>query len=246
MSAAVTFDFHNTLVRCDRWFELEVRTLPMVVHQKLADGRHVAGASGLTECYRALRAEIIEHGREMDAADGVRETFRRAGLPIDPTEIEAIIDAAMTEALDEAELLPGVEATVRYLKSREVRLGIVSSAVHHRFLEWALARFGVADAFEVIITSARAGYYKSRREIYDLALDALGAVAEHSVHVGDSYRFDHLASKGVGFATVWLRDPSDVEKQAGPAPDLELTTLEGAGPALWQLLECRKANSHAD
>ena len=25
---AITFDFHNTLIHCDPWFELEVRTLP--------------------------------------------------------------------------------------------------------------------------------------------------------------------------------------------------------------------------
>jgi len=28
MRSAITFDFHNTLIRCDPWFDLEVAGLP--------------------------------------------------------------------------------------------------------------------------------------------------------------------------------------------------------------------------
>jgi hypothetical protein len=31
----LTFDFHNTLANCDRWFQLEIRDLPWAVMQQL-------------------------------------------------------------------------------------------------------------------------------------------------------------------------------------------------------------------
>lgn len=246
MTAAVTFDFHNTLVRCDRWFDLEVRSLPVVVHQALFARATLTQNDALIEAYRKLRSEVIAHGREMDAVNCVAETYRRIGLSVAPTELQPIVDAVMAEALEEAELLPGVRSTLQFLRSHSVRLGIVSSAVHHLFLEWALERFDVADAFDVVVSSARAGYYKSRREIYDYALDSLGANANRSVHVGDSYRFDHLAARDIGLATVWIREPSSVGTQIGSIPDLELTTLEGAGPEILALFQSRQGNSSAD
>jgi FMN phosphatase YigB (HAD superfamily) len=152
----------------------------------------------------------------------------------------------MRDALEGAELLPGVQSTLQFLRSHSVSMGIISSAVHHSFLDWALERFNVADAFDVVVSSARAGFYKSRREIYDYALDALGARADRSVHVGDSYRFDHLAARELGLATVWIRETRAVPGQNGSQPDLELATLEGAGPEILALLQNRPGQSSAD
>lgn len=246
MSGAITFDFHNTLVRCDRWFDLEVRSLPRVVSKALAGNGYLVASDELAIAYRALRAEIIEHGRELDAVDGVAEAFRRLGATVDPAEIEPIIDATMREALAETELLPGAESTIRFLTGNGVPIGIVSSAVHHQFLEWALSKLGVAEVFDAVVSSASAGYYKSRPEIYAIALDKLGARAARSVHIGDSYRFDHLAGQSAGLATVWLRDETADWPRNGSAPNLELTTLEGAGPPLLDLFRLRQGSPGAD
>jgi FMN phosphatase YigB (HAD superfamily) len=246
VTAAITFDFHNTLVRCDAWFELEVRSLPAVVAGSLSARSDLPDAETLTTAYRGLRSEIIAHGHELDAVDGVQETFRRAGADVSPVEIRQIIDEVMAEAMEEAELLPGAESTLGYLRDCRVPLGIISSAVHHQSLVWALGRLGVAEAFTAVISSARAGYYKSRPEIYEYAMGALGAWAERSVHVGDSFRFDHLAGQRAGLATVWLRENDAEARGDGAAPDLELTTLEGAGPGILALFESRQGEPRAN
>ena len=240
MSAAITFDFHNTLVRCEKWFELEIRTLPAVVAQHLPAHASLPDAEILTSAYHGLRTEIIGHGHEVEAADGVQETFRRVGATVSPIEIRSIIDHVMAEAMEEAELLPGAKSTLRHLSDNAVPLGVVSSAVHHQSIEWALGRLGVADEFQAVISSARAGFYKSRPEIYDYALGALGARAERSVHVGDSYRFDHLAGQRAGLATVWLREARSEAVTDSVEPDLELSTLEGAGPDILALFKRRQ------
>jgi putative hydrolase of the HAD superfamily len=85
----------------------------------------------------------------------------------------------------------------------------VSSAVHHPFLDWTLARFGLGDAFTTIITSASSGFYKSRPEIYQAALRDLGVAATETIHVGDSYRFDVQGARRAGLRTVWYA-PTDV------------------------------------
>jgi FMN phosphatase YigB (HAD superfamily) len=97
-----------------------------------------------------------------------------------------------------------------------------------------------------VISSARAGYYKSRPEIYEYAMGTLGARAERSVHVGDSFRFDHLAGQRAGLATVWLREHDAEAREDGAAPDLELTTLEGAGPGILALFESRQGEPRAN
>ena len=37
MRPAITFDFHNTLIRCDPWFDLEVAGLPGEVSHALRE-----------------------------------------------------------------------------------------------------------------------------------------------------------------------------------------------------------------
>src|SRR4051794_33568920 len=79
---AVTIDFHDTIAIAPAWFALEVRQLPALVLDALADagaieapGHRLSRArmehmgprmERAAAIYRALREEIQEHGREQD------------------------------------------------------------------------------------------------------------------------------------------------------------------------------------
>ena len=65
--------------------------------------------------------------------------------------------------------------------------------------------FGIAAAFTTVVTSASAGFYKSRPEIYLHAAEQLGVVPQPMVHVGDSLRFDVGGASRAGMGTVWLQ-----------------------------------------
>jgi HAD superfamily hydrolase (TIGR01509 family) len=103
--------------------------------------------------------------------------------------------------------LPGAVETVRHLHWEGVRLGVVSSAVHHQTLIWILDRMDILNCFDSIVTSASSGFYKSTPRIYASAMAELHADPRLSVHVGDSMRWDVETAQLAGLHTVWLQTP---------------------------------------
>lgn len=240
---AVTFDFHDTLARCDRWFELEVRDLaPAYLRWRAERNGERVDPVLLDEAavaYRRLRLQIIEHGRELTAEACVARVLVELGRPADEDDIARGVERLMRDRLAEVEPVPGAIALVEALRAAGVPLGIVSSAVYHPFLDWTLTRFGLRDAFGVVTTSASAGFYKSRPEIFWQTLEALGAPAALSIHVGDSHRFDVEGARRAGMRTVWLKSSATEEPPGEPA-DLTVGGLEGLAPRLLGLLAARE------
>ena len=240
---AITFDFHNTLAACPEWFELEVRTLPSAFLRWWADNTGVADAAASADdadgCYRELRRAIMEHGNELTAEACLARVFAQMCLDVPNADIETGVAYLMREALAGASPIPGAVETVRELNEMEVPIGVVSSAVYHPFLEWTLDSFGILDAFRVVVTSASAGFYKSRPEIFLHAAQALGADPRRAVHVGDSLRYDVGGASRVGMATVWLRHDGGRHENDGITPDLTLETLVSAAAPILGVLDTR-------
>jgi HAD superfamily hydrolase (TIGR01509 family) len=241
---AITFDFHNTLAACPKWFELEVRSLPssFLDWWSKRDGQvltpeQLEVADGL---YRQLRGEIIDHGNELTAEACLDIVFEGMQLDISEDDLRMGVRHLMSEALTGATPISGAVETVQQIQLVGVPLGIVSSAVYHPFLEWTLESFGIREAFSAIVTSASAGFYKSRPEIYEHAAEALGASPARMVHVGDSLRFDVGGASRAGMGTVWLRENRDGAEDPTIEPDLTLPTLEAAAPKILALLESRQ------
>ena len=223
---AVTFDFHNTLAECDDWFQLEIRDLVPAILDRLAahnGGVTDAERQDAVRLYRALREEIIHHGEELDAYACARHVLNQMGHACEPSVLKVTVDSVMRGALADCRPVSGVVETVHELRNRGVSLAVVSSAVHHDFLAWSLDAFGIHDAFDVVVTSASCGYYKTRTEIYEHALAGLGVSTDAAVHVGDSYRYDVQTAKRAGMRTIWYaRDGHD---NAGTDADLTVTSM---------------------
>ena len=239
-NSAITFDFHDTIAHCRQWFDLEVRTL---VSASLRSQAAEAGLSISDEeaeaadaAYRRLRVAIMDHGREETAERCVAIVLQELGRPVDDIGIERTVESLMRSALDDSTPTPGVIDTVKALSDAGVPLGIVSSAVYHPFLEWSLERFGIADAFTHITTSASAGYYKSRPEIFWDATNRLGAAPERVIHIGDSAKWDVGGARRAGLSPVWLRRNPETPNDSGEEPILTVATLEGVAPQLIELL----------
>ena len=226
---AVTFDFHNTLARCDRWFQLEIRDLVpafLCWHARQAGSKVSDAALDLSvELYRKLRLDIMRHGVEQDAATCVNVVSRELGLEFEPETIERGLHDVMYAALAGSLPIEGVIPAVHALHEKGVKLGVVSSAVYHPFLEWSLEKFGIGSAFEIIVTSASCGFYKSRTEIYEITLSTLGVTPECAVHVGDSHRFDVETARKFGMQTIWL-DEGDEATDSHQA-DVVVNSLVG-------------------
>ncbi|MFT4036595.1 MAG: HAD family hydrolase [Thermomicrobiales bacterium] len=247
-AAAVTFDFHNTLADCPEWFELEVRHLPsaFLVWQAAQFDTPLSETVRMAadERYRTLRREIMEHGNELTAEQSLRLVFDEMQIAAGDDEIAEGVAALMREAAALATPIPGAIETVQAIHASGTPLGVVSSAVYHPFLEWTLEEFGIKPAFTTIVTSASAGFYKSRPEIYLHAAELLGATPARMVHVGDSLRYDVGGASRAGMGTVWLQDPHKPGDGSDFLPDLTVQTLTGSSPAILELLAAR--NTQAD
>jgi HAD superfamily hydrolase (TIGR01509 family) len=245
LTAAVTIDFHDTLFLCDDWFTLEVRDLPLkyLNWQAARDGTTVGAAmrERAVPIYRELRLAIIESGIEIDAVENIVRVCETLGLAADRPEIALAVDELMNATLASAAPRPGVLDFVTTLKAAGIPLGIVSNAIHEPFLEWAVEAAGMHGLFDSILTSARAGYYKSRPEIYLQAASELGVAPEEIIHIGDSPRFDVEGAAAAGMRTVWLdlghEQPGEVQ------PDLTVTSFAGLADILFDRFQLRRPDA---
>lgn len=237
MKTTITFDFHNTLIECDEWFQIEIRTLVSDVLRYWHDLGEIDVPFGVLASadaeYRKLRLAIHGHGHELPADRAVRMILERVGYNLSWDAIDIALDAIMRDAFVHARPVAGAPETVRELSRSGVQLGVVSSAVHHDFLLWSLERFQILDAFDQVITSASCGFYKSRPEIYWSALSDLGASTVDSLHIGDSLRFDVGGASRAGMRTAWFRRPNAKEQPSNDlAPALIVPTMAGIAPEL--------------
>lgn len=241
MSSTITFDFHNTLIECDEWFQIEIRTLVSDVLRYWHDlGEIDVPAPVLSNAdaeYRKLRLSIHGHGHELPADRAVRTILDRVGFTMSWDAIDIALDAIMRDAFQFARPVAGAPESVADLAAQGIQLGVVSSAVHHDFLLWSLERFGMIDSFDRVVTSASCGFYKSRPEIYWSALSDLGASARSSVHIGDSLRFDVGGASKAGMRTAWFQRPNTRESPSTElSPDLVVTSMGDTTPALLEAL----------
>jgi FMN phosphatase YigB (HAD superfamily) len=242
-----TFDFHNTVAHCDDWFELEIRELPAAILGQLGrDGTVPSDTETLqraTSTYRELRHEIMGTGIEKDAQASVEHVFATMGIDVAPVEIASVIERLMRESKRSLTPVPGAVEAISTLIAAGVPVGIISSAVYHPFLEWALDDFGVLDDLAFVATSASIGYYKSDTRIYHHAYGLVDASTELGVHIGDSPRWDVQVAREAGLGTVLYIDETrelTPTAKADVAPDILLTSLVGAHEPILQLLEERR------
>ncbi len=241
MTHAITFDFHNTLIECDEWFEIEIRTLVSDVLRYWHDLGEIdvppAAIASADAEYRKLRRAIHSHGHELPADRAVRMILERIEFALSWEAIDIALDAIMRESFRHARPVAGAVETVQQLAAEGVKLGVVSIAVYHDFLLWALDRFGMLEAFDPIVTSAGSGYYKNRPEIYWTALSGLKAAPSTALHIGDSLRFDVGGAARAGMRTAWYRRP-DAKDSPSPElmPELIVPSMSGIAPVLLNLL----------
>src|SRR5688572_22569840 len=172
---AITVDFHNTLIECDPWFELEVRTLvSAVLDWSIANNGATAPAIDWQVAdreYRKLRLAIHAHGHELEAERAVSVVLDRLGITLSQEVVTTAVRELMRATLPFARPVAGAPQFLSQLRSAGARIAVVSSAVYHPFLEWALEAASLLDQLEAVVTSASCGFYKSRPEIYWTALD---------------------------------------------------------------------------
>jgi HAD superfamily hydrolase (TIGR01509 family) len=155
----------------------------------------------------------------------VRELLGGFGVEVTDEELARFLEAEHDAWTPAREMGAHTHALLDSLRSRDLKLGLVSNAFDpgwllHRDLE----RMGVAERLDVAVFSSEVGKRKPDPSIFEAALGRLGVPAERAVFVGDSRYADIRGAKELGMTTVqalWFRADDD---ERGLDPDFEAFT----------------------
>jgi putative hydrolase of the HAD superfamily len=108
------------------------------------------------------------------------------------------------------QLYPDVIPTLRALQlSRRYTLGAIS--------DWGISlgpilqNLQLNTYFDCLLVSALTGHAKPSPSLYETALERANAVADYTIHVGDSYTLDVLGARAVGITPVLLDRKGQLE-----------------------------------
>lgn len=101
--------------------------------------------------------------------------------------------------------LEGAADTLRALRGRGLRIGLISNTVwpgaYHRD---DLERHGLIGYLDHLVFSADAETWKPHRAVFQLGLEPLHITAEEACFVGDSLYFDVWGAQQAGMRGVWI------------------------------------------
>jgi len=124
---------------------------------------------------------------------------------VDPTLSDADADRVFSVYLAayEAgwELFPDVLTCLEQLS--DCRLGVITNGQSCQ-QRLKLARTGIDDRFDCVVTSEQFGKPKPHPEIFRHACALLEADPRQAIFVGDSYDVDAVAARQAGLVGIWL------------------------------------------
>jgi HAD superfamily hydrolase (TIGR01549 family) len=119
------------------------------------------------------------------------------------------------------QVFPDVKPALDAIQAAGIRMGVISNFV------WGgvelIHDLELARHFDSLTVSARVGFQKPHRGIFEHALKALRADPASSWHIGDSYRADVFGARRMGITPVLITryggDPARVREE-NEDPDL--------------------------
>jgi HAD superfamily hydrolase (TIGR01509 family) len=144
-----------------------------------------------------------------------------------------IVDAPHVEAM------PGIEATLRALQPT-YRLLMASNANVSTAddIRAALRRVGLADYFEIIVSSADLGVGKPDPAYYHAVMAICGCTPGEAVMVGDTFDKDVAGAKRIGLRAVWYNwKDAALPPDSSYLPDATIRDLSELDAAIRELGE---------
>src|SRR6266513_5939593 len=226
MLRAVLFDWGDTLMQ----FGYD----PELVEAGHRAGLEALGREGLPET-DAITAYFREHYEPLFWVPGtleeieypglVRDLLRDFGIELTDDELGRFLEAEHAAWEPARTLGATTHALLESLRSRGLRLGIVSNAFDpgwllHRDLE----QMGIAERIDHAVFSSEVGKRKPHPEIFERALEALEVSPQEALFVGDRLYEDVRGAGEVGMKTVqavWFRADEHAD---GGEPDYQAFT----------------------
>ncbi len=199
---AVLFDFFNTIVRRVNFDpEAEIGALLKLAKHPSSISMHevLARSTALEERLNKVwqTSDVWSTSQQFQ-----RLLFDGLGISFDAAPDE--LERRFFEAAMEFEQTEGIQQCLLRLRSRGLRLGVVSN--HNctgETLRSALVYLKIADPFEFVVSSADYGIGKPHRLIFETAVAKLGVERSTAWFVGDNLKHDIAGANEAGLFSVW-------------------------------------------
>ncbi|WP_321449561.1 haloacid dehalogenase type II [uncultured Cohaesibacter sp.] len=132
---------------------------------------------------------------------------------------------ALLDTYHEADAFEDVRPVLEELKARDAQLAILSNGTH-KMLEAAVAKNGLGDLFDHILSADDVKTYKTQSSVYDLAMTAFRCFPE-AISFQSSNRWDVAGATAYGFRTVWINRTSDLDEYRDLSPVAQFKDLKG-------------------
>ena len=133
----------------------------------------------------------------------------------------------------------GTLETLRELKARGYKLGIIANTVTETEIPDWMCRDGVADCFKTVILSSKVRLRKPDPAIYQLAARCIGSKPENCAYVGDNPVRDVEGAVNAGFGAMILFEDAGTADREGKAPTVQPDYRIRSIPELLDLLPAR-------
>lgn len=130
----------------------------------------------------------------------------------------------LLEAYRTLDAYPEVQATLRALRGRGLRTGILSNG-DPGMLSAAVASAGIGDDLDLVLSVDAAKVFKTSPRTYDLVLQALPVRVDEVVFVS-SNRWDIAGAAAFGFIPVWVNRLSMPDEYRQLAPSAVIASLD--------------------
>ncbi len=120
-------------------------------------------------------------------------------------------------------LIPGAKELLEHCKDKYVIHMITNGFETTQWLK--LQYSGIRSYFNTVITSEKSNSLKPHREIFDYALKATGALAEHSIMIGDALEIDVLGAFNAGWDQVYFNPHKTAHEKTPTYEVFELKAL---------------------
>ncbi|MBI4605768.1 MAG: HAD-IA family hydrolase [Planctomycetes bacterium] len=161
----------------------------------------------------------------------VRETF---GELVDPAGVPRLFEDLYACFISARAwvVVPGVRETLAHLRSRGLRLGVLSNWDSR--LRPLLAELGLDEHLDFIVVSHEVGFEKPHPAMFEQAIRLSGSHRRRIVHVGDSYHADIAPARALELRTLWIAPSAEraLEPHGGPGLD----SLPEDPEAFWESL----------
>jgi putative hydrolase of the HAD superfamily len=131
---------------------------------------------------------------------------------------------------------PGAVATLRLLRERGLRLGILTNGFSETHRE-KIALLQLGEYFDAVFIADEVGMIKPDPLLFAHAVKELGSTPAHGAMVGDRYDRDIRGALDAGLYTVWLNVRHELLPAGVPPPHAECFSVAEVPAALGMHLD---------